>query len=151
LVKSDVSRRLPASCEGMGVRGGGKSYDMCGVTALVNILSLMVAASGWYYIFYSRAAHRLEKLENRRNNLNRIRCRRAAGLLLSLMGILIFVGSQRRFEPGAHPRTYIGIWIAVMFLLLIVVILAMIDLRLTLRIREEEQRRRRIDAGPVDR
>jgi hypothetical protein len=112
------------------------------VIVVVNILSLMVAASGWYYLFYSRAAHRLEKLEDRRLNLSRIRCRRAAGGLLSIMGVLMFIGGQRQTEPEAHPRLYIGIWTGVMALLLVIVILAMIDLRLTLKIRQEQQRRR---------
>ena len=116
----------------------------------MNILALMVAGSGWYYLFYSRAAHRLAKIEDQRINLSRIRCRRAAGGLLSLMGILIFIGSQERFEPLSHPRAYISIWTAVMFLLLVVVILAMIDLRLTLRLRREREGRR-IDAGRSDR
>ena len=116
----------------------------------MNILALMVAGSGWYYMFYSRAAHRLEKLEDQRINVSRIRCRRAAGALLSLMGILIFVGSQPRFEPHTHPRVYISIWTAVMFLLLLVVVLAMIDLRLTLKLRRDDHQRR-IDAGPSDR
>jgi len=120
------------------------------VLVVVNILALMVAGSGWYYMFYSRAAHRLERIEDRRINLSRIRCRRANGGLLSLMGILIFLGSQPRFEPLSHPRTFISIWTAVMFLLLVVVILAMIDLRLTLKLRRQRQERR-IDAGPPDR
>lgn len=123
-----------------------QSYDL-GVASLVNILALMVAGSGWYYMFYSRAAHRLEAIENRRINLSRIRCRRASGGLLSLMGVLIFAGSQRQFDPESHPRSFILIWLAVMVLLLVVVILAMIDLRLTLKLRQE-QLRRRIDARP---
>ena len=120
------------------------------MAALVNILALMVAGSGWYYLFYSRAAHRLGKVEDRRINLSRVRCRRAAGGLLSLMGVLIFVGSQPRFEPLTHPRTYMSIWMAVMLLLLVVVVLAMIDLRLTMKLRRDEHRRR-IDAGRSDR
>ena len=110
----------------------------------------MVAGSGWYYMFYSRAAHRLVKIEDRRINTSRIRCRRVAGGMLSLMGVLIFVGSQPRFEAQSHPRTYISIWTGVMFLLLLVVVLAMVDLRLTLKLRRERERRR-IDAGPSDR
>jgi hypothetical protein len=117
--------------------------------ALVNILSLMVAGSGWYYLFYSRAAHRLVKIEDRRINLSRIRCRRASGALLSVMGILIFVGSQRRFEAETHPRAYMLIWLGVMLLLLVIVVLALIDLRLTLKLHQE--RRRRIDGGQPDR
>jgi O-antigen/teichoic acid export membrane protein len=120
------------------------------VAAVVNILALMVAGAGWYYIFYSRAAHRLAKLEDRRINLSRIRCRRAAGGLLALMGMLIFVGSQPRFEPHTHPRTYMSIWMVVMLLLLAVVVLAMVDLRLTLRLRRDDNTRR-IDAGSSDR
>ncbi len=75
---------------------------------------------------------------------------RAAGGFLSLMGILIFIGSQDRFEPHTHPRAYISIWSAVMFLLLVVVILAMIDLRLTLKLRRDREARR-IDSGSSDR
>jgi hypothetical protein len=64
------------------------------------------------------------------------------------MGILMFVGSQRRFDPEAHPRTFIVIWLIVLMLLLVIVILAMIDLRLTLKIRHVRQRQ--LDGGPVD-
>ena len=110
----------------------------------------MVAGSGWYYMFYSRAAHRLERLEDRRINRSRIRCRRASGGMLSLMGVLIFVGSQPRFEPQSHPRTYMSIWTGVMLLLFLIVLLAMIDLRLTLKLRQGSQARR-IDAGPSER
>ena len=109
----------------------------------------MVAGSGWYYMFYSRAAHRLGAVEDRRINLSRIRCRRAAGGLLALMGMLIFAGSQPRFEPQTHPRTYMSIWTAVMVLLFVVVVLAMVDLRLTLKLRREREHRR-IDAGRSD-
>ena len=128
----------------------GESYDWLCVTVVVDILALMVAASGWYYMLYSRAAHRLGKVEDRRINLSRIRCRRAAGGMLSLMGILIFVGSQPRFEPQTHPRAYMSIWMGVMLLLMAVVVLAMVDLRLTLKLRRNSQGRR-IDAGTSDR
>jgi hypothetical protein len=120
------------------------------LATLVNILALSVAASGWYYMFYSRAAHRLESIENRHINLSRIRCRRASGGLLAAMGALIFVGSQHLADPQSHPRTFISVWTAVMFLLLAIVILAMIDLRLTLKLRKQQQQRR-IDARAADR
>jgi hypothetical protein len=65
------------------------------------------------------------------------------------MGLLMLIGSQRRFDPEAFPRTFIAIWLIVLMLLLVIVVLAMIDLRLTLKIRHE--RRHQLDGGPVDR
>lgn len=114
----------------------------------VNILSLSVAAAGWYYMFYSRAAHRLAALEASRSNVSRIRLRRGCGGLLALLGMLLFVGSQRQVE--GRPVVFIVLWTGVMALLLVIVILAMIDLRLTLRIHRERQRPR-IDVEADDR
>jgi hypothetical protein len=33
------------------------------MNALIAIFSLLIAAVGWYYLFYSRAAARLESIE----------------------------------------------------------------------------------------
>lgn len=96
------------------------------MNVLADILAVFTAAVGWYYMFYSRAAGRLDEIESERINRRRIRLRRVGGGVLMLLGILFFAGSQE-----LSAVTYLVIWSGVMLLLLVIVILALIDLRLT--------------------
>ena len=96
------------------------------VNVVADILSILTAAAGWYYMFYSRAADRLEGIESERLNRRRIRLRRAGGGVLMLLGILFFAGSQE-----ISAVAFLAIWSCVMLLLVVIVILALIDLRLT--------------------
>jgi hypothetical protein len=100
------------------------------VKTVPSIVAVLIAAAGWYYMLYSRAAGRLASIEGERTNRHRIRLRRFGGGLVMLLGILLFAGSQ---ELSAVP--YLAIWSGVMLLLLALCIMALIDLRLTWNLR----------------
>ena len=101
---------------------------------IVDIFSVLTAAAGWYYIFYSRAAQRLEAVESRRINVQRIRLRRVGGVAMLSLGILFFAGFQT-----VRPTPFIVIWVAVVVLLAAIVVLALIDLRLTYKLQQSRR------------
>jgi len=105
---------------------------------LAPLFALAVAAAGWYYMFYSRAAAGLRGVEEQPVNQRRIRLRRINGLLMFLLGVAffaLFTLDQRR--PTA---AFLAMLLTVLFLLVGILALALLDLRLTWRLR---QRRRR--------
>ena len=110
------------------------------MNAVIDIFSLLTAAAGWYYMFYSRAAQKLEHIEAQRTNTTRVRLRRVGGLVMMLLGILFFAGFQERI--ASHPGAFVGIWMGVLLLLATIVVLAMVDVRLTYKLREQRRRRR---------
>ena len=96
--------------------------------------SLLVAAAGWFYMFYSRAAHNLHGVENEALNLRRIRLRRVGGFVMFCLAIAFFVGFHPYvWNAGAAA---LAIWMLVMVLLLAVVVLGLVDLRLTWQLRK---------------
>lgn len=101
------------------------------MTVLADIVALLIAALGWYYLFYSRAAHKLGGLESERINARRVRLRRFGGGLVTLLGVLFFAGSQ-----DIPPVWFIVTWGSVMLLLAVLCIMALIDLRLTWDLRK---------------
>ena len=92
----------------------------------VDTLCLLIAAAGWYYMFYSRAARDMEDLEARQINMKRVICRRINGGVIMLLGIMVFAGSQ-----NLPPVVYLIVWFVAMSLLALSVMLGMVDLRLT--------------------
>ena len=104
------------------------------VDTLLAIFALLIAAVGWYYLFYSRAAERLEGLEEDRANRLRGRLRRTNGIIMLLMAVGIAVATYR-FDMERMPTEFGITWLAVMLLLLVSVILALVDVRLTLKLR----------------
>jgi UDP-N-acetylmuramyl pentapeptide phosphotransferase/UDP-N-acetylglucosamine-1-phosphate transferase len=98
------------------------------------MFSLVVAAAGWYYMFYSRAAHNLSGVETDARNLRRIRLRRVGGFMMFLLAVAFFAG----FQPYVWKNDVaaLGVWTLVMFLLLAIVVLGLIDLRLTWQLRK---------------
>jgi hypothetical protein len=100
-----------------------------------DIFALLVAVSGWHYLFYSVAAGRLRGVEAGRNHRLRVLLRRFNGVMLLLMAVLFFIGSQPWLEN--REIAYISIWLGVMTLLLCIVVGAFIDLRLTLKLKEQ--------------
>ena len=54
---------------------------------LLSIFALLVAAVGWYYLFYSRAAERLEGVEENRANRLRGILRRTNAIIMLLMAV----------------------------------------------------------------
>jgi hypothetical protein len=105
------------------------------VTAVIDIFAGLTAALGWYYMFYSRAAQRLEAVEAQHINLWRVRLRRIGGGAMMLLGVLFFAGFQ---ELAAIP--FIIVWTSVMVVLLLIVALALLDVRLTWALRKTRKR-----------
>src|SRR5829696_2188422 len=100
---------------------------------LAGIFALLTGAAGWFYLFYSRGAHRLSGIEDQRLNGRRIGLRRLGGLAMLLLGGFFFAGFYAFEDPHRRPGLFLGVWLAVFVLLIVLVVLAMIDLRLTRR------------------
>ena len=107
---------------------------MGGVNPVIDIFSILTAAAGWYYLFYSRAAQKLEAIESRQINARRVLLRRLGGLAMLALGILFFAGFQ-----NLRPFPFVVVWIAVMAILATIVVLALIDVRLTYKIQKSRR------------
>lgn len=102
---------------------------------VAGIFALLTAAAGWFYLFYSRAAHRLSGIEDQRLNDRRVALRRVGGVAMFLLGAFFFAGFYAFEDPKRTPGTFIAVWMTVFALLMIIVVLGLIDLRLTYRMR----------------
>ena len=109
---------------------------------LTTVFSLLVAAAGWYYMFYSRAATNLSGIEDDRANHRRQRLRQINGFVMLLLGVALF-GGFHSVDSNTGPQAFILVWLAVILLLLTITLLALADLRLTVKL----QRRRRSNSG----
>jgi CDP-diglyceride synthetase len=109
--------------------------------ALPMILSLLIGAAGWYYLFYSRAAQRLVVIEAQRANDRRVRLRRANGAAMIVLAVLLYLGS-RAIDPQQRPRAFVVTWLAAFVSLLVIVALGLADVRLTLGLRKSARRDR---------
>jgi drug/metabolite transporter (DMT)-like permease len=109
---------------------------------LTAALALAVAAAGWYYLFFSRAAGNLQGIEDEAANRRRIRLRRINGLLMLLLGAALFAmfSLLRREDSGGGLALS---FLAVTALLLAVLALALVDLRLTVKMQHKRKRRTR--------
>jgi hypothetical protein len=107
--------------------------------ALATSLSLLIAAAGWHYLFYSSAAARLSGVEGERLNRRRVYLRRAGGVVLLLLGPTFFAGF-RTLDPQTefNPDAFVGLWLSVLLLMGVMVILALVDVRLTLQLRKHQ-------------
>jgi hypothetical protein len=107
------------------------------------IFALLIAAVGWYYLFYSRAADRLEGIEENRANRLRGTLRRVNAIIMLLIAVGIAVATYR-FDMERMPQQFALTWLAVMALLFVSVVLALVDVRLTYKLRrtlrERDQR-----------
>jgi hypothetical protein len=101
--------------------------------SLSTILALLIGIAGWYYLFYSRAAHKLEGVESKRLNRMRVGLRRVGGLVLLLLAPMFFAGFHT-VDADVSPNAFVVIWLAVMLLLGVNVLLAMVDVVLTWKI-----------------
>jgi uncharacterized membrane protein len=115
--------------------------------AFCAIFSLFVAACGWYYMFYSKAASRLCGMEDARINMLRVWLRRMNGLLMFLLAICFFAGFFAVDLDRPTKMTAI-VWLAVCGLVLALLALGLVDLRLTWRLRHPEQVDFRINKRP---
>jgi drug/metabolite transporter (DMT)-like permease len=100
------------------------------------ILALLVGVAGWYYLFYSQAAKRLDGSEETAINRRRIKLRRANSVLLLLLAVGFYVGFAA-VDSRINPQTYLLVWLGVCLLVVMSVLLALIDLRLTAKIRRK--------------
>ena len=100
------------------------------------MFSLLTAAAGWYYMFFSRAAQKLERVEGASVNRARVVLRRAGGAVMMLLGVLFFAGCQ-----ALPPRLLAAVWLGVLLLLATLVVLALIDVRLTWKLKNRRDRR----------
>jgi UDP-N-acetylmuramyl pentapeptide phosphotransferase/UDP-N-acetylglucosamine-1-phosphate transferase len=104
------------------------------------IFCLLTAAAGWFYLFYSRAAHRLGKIEERRINQARVRLRRigaAAMILLAVAFAVGYYGTNVR-EP---TTAFVIAWLCVLLLLPVMLAIGLADLRLTRKLRRSQSGR----------
>lgn len=109
--------------------------------ALSSVFSLLVAAAGWYYMFYSRAATRLGGIEDETTNRWRQRLRRANGFVMFLLAVGFYAGFNT-IDPRASQSAaaaFVAVWLSVFVLLLVIVLLVLFDLRLTLRLRHRRR------------
>jgi hypothetical protein len=99
------------------------------------IFCLLTGAAGWFYLFYSRAAHRLAGIENQRINLARIRLRRMGAGVMILLAIAFAVGYYGTNVREPTLRFVIA-WGCVVTLLPVMLGIGLADLRLTRKLRE---------------
>ena len=100
------------------------------------IFSLIVGATGWYYLLYSKSAGNLAGIEGNAINLKRQKLRRGGGLFLFLLAIFMYTGCE--IDPSTHKFIFLFSWLAVVLLLFVTVLLALIDVRLTNRLRRDK-------------
>jgi UDP-N-acetylmuramyl pentapeptide phosphotransferase/UDP-N-acetylglucosamine-1-phosphate transferase len=98
------------------------------------IFALLVAAAGWFYMFYSKAASNLSSIEDPRANQLRVRLRRVGGMAMILLAVSFYAGyvAIDRQRPSAAA----GFMFAVLVLMGAVVLLGLVDLRLTRKLRK---------------
>ena len=119
------------------------------MTYLPAILSLLTGIAGWFYMFYSKAAQGLGRVEEQRLNNHRIRLRRVGGAVMLVLAGLMYVGW---YAVSLDPPTLAaaGVWLAVLVLLALLSVLAMVDMRLTLRLRQRRLVATRASAAHKD-
>ena len=101
--------------------------------------AVLVAAAGWYYMFYSRAASSLGGLESDILNRQRVRLRRVGGFCMFLLGVAFFVLFQS-IDRQDRPKLFFLMLLLVFILLLAIVALGLVDLRLTWKLRRKIRR-----------
>lgn len=106
--------------------------------SLSAILALLVAIAGWYYMFYSRAAHHLGQIEGAATNLQRIRLRRVNGFVMFVLAVCIFAITWT-FDARQTPGAFLGVFLTMVVSLFVMVLLALLDLRLTYRLRHRRR------------
>lgn len=120
------------------------AFSVSPMRPLAAIFSLLVAAAGWHYVFYSRAAHRLEGVEEERLNRVRIGLRRVGGVVMLCLAasfLAMFFAYDLEHFDRATP-TFLVLLLSVFGLLGLIVVLALIDLRLTVKLRRRFRARR---------
>ena len=109
-----------------------------GMLWIAGIFSLLVAAAGWFYLFYSRAASKLVSVEGARTNSLRIRLRRVGGTAMILLGAVFYVACDALNRE--QLAVFSGLMLAVLALMATTLVLGIIDLRLTRQLRKTQDR-----------
>ncbi len=110
--------------------------------ALPAIFALLVAAIGWYYLFYSRAASRLSSIEEEKSNRLRGLLRRINAILMLVMAVGIAL-AMYKFNRDETYEQFLLVWLAILLLLIVVIVLGLIDVRLTWKLRQTLRDRNR--------
>jgi UDP-N-acetylmuramyl pentapeptide phosphotransferase/UDP-N-acetylglucosamine-1-phosphate transferase len=105
-------------------------------TYLPAVFALLVAAAGWFYLFYSRGAQRLSGIENAGLNHQRTILRRIGGLVMFLLAIAFYAGFYT-VDADRQPHAFMAVWLAVLVLLGAVMLLGLVDLRMTWKLRRK--------------
>lgn len=105
---------------------------------LVGIFSLLVAAAGWFYMLYSRAAHHLAAIEEPAVNRRRIVLRRIGGSCMMVLGATFYVGCDALLREDLRLAAWM--MLAVFALMAVTLVLGLIDLRLTRALRRRRDR-----------
>lgn len=106
-----------------------------------SLVCLMIGAAGWYYLFYSRAAHRLSVIEPSAPNRRRVLLRRTNGVVMILLAGLLYFATQA-LAPKREPGLSTAVLLAIVILLGLCVTLAWIDMRMTMDLRNRRDRDR---------
>jgi hypothetical protein len=115
---------------------------------LAGILSLLIAAAGWYYMFYSRAAQNLSAIEAREANRKRVTLRRINGFTMVVLAIVLYIGVAALARTDAsgnslpNVKLFLGMMVVLLVLIVILLVLGLMDLRLTHDLRKRFQRDR---------
>ena len=104
------------------------------------MLSLIIGAAGWYYMFYSRAAEKLSGVEGEQKNRRRVRLRRINGLAMFLLAVAICAGYYS-IDPKFSPLGFVATWVTVFILLAVIMLLGLLDLLLTKQLRRKQSSR----------
>ena len=112
----------------------------------VTSLCLMIAAAGWYYLFYSRAAQRLSAIEAADANRWRVLLRRTNGLLMLALAGAVYIAAASQI-PDKSPALAGGLLLGIVLLLGLCVLLGWIDIRMTMNLRNR-RRDKKDDENP---
>jgi peptidoglycan/LPS O-acetylase OafA/YrhL len=104
---------------------------------IAGIFSLLTAAAGWFYLFYSRAAEKLVGVEGARVNARRIRLRRVGGSAMILLGAAFYVACAALVRKDLS--LFSGMMLAVLALMAVTLVLGLMDLRLTRKLRKNNK------------
>jgi Na+/H+ antiporter NhaD/arsenite permease-like protein len=106
---------------------------------LAGIFALIIGAAGWFYLFYSKAAQKLQGVEDTRINQRRVRLRRSGGFSMILLAMAMYAGVAG-FDWERPTIWFALVWVLVMALVLVITVLALIDIRLTKQLRTNRKR-----------
>jgi hypothetical protein len=104
----------------------------------ITSICLMIAAAGWYYLFYSRAAQRLSAIEAPAANRWRVLLRRINGLLMLALAGLVYIAAASQI-PDKSPAVAGGLLLGIVMLLGLCVLLAWVDVRMTVNLRNRRR------------